>query len=61
MPARRDERRRIIIGSTANRTERACLNCGRAFRSQGAHHRLCTPCRDLAGDFTAALPPGWLR
>ena len=29
-------------------TERSCLRCGRKFRSQGAHHRMCDQCR--AGD-----------
>lgn len=26
-------------------TLRACLRCERTFASEGAHHRLCTPCR----------------
>lgn len=25
--------------------ERKCLCCNRPFLSQGAHNRLCTPCR----------------
>lgn len=27
---------------------RPCLCCGRAFDSEGAHNRLCDPCRDAA-------------
>lgn len=30
------------------RTQRACLCCGRKFASEGAHHRLCAPCRRLS-------------
>lgn len=43
---RRDERAR-------NARERPCLCCGRNFRSEGIHNRLCTPCRAGADD----LPP----
>ena len=27
---------------------RACLCCGRAFESEGAHNRMCVPCRGRA-------------
>ena len=43
---RRDERAR-------NARDRPCLCCGRTFRSEGIHNRLCTPCRAGADD----LPP----
>lgn len=33
------------MAARANWRERACLGCGRAFPSEGAHHRMCTPCR----------------
>ena len=33
---------------------RACLCCGVKFRSQGAHHRMCAPCRGGNG-----LPDMW--
>lgn len=28
--------------------ERPCMCCGAVFVSEGAHHRLCTPCRRCA-------------
>ena len=30
-------------------TERSCLCCGRKFRSQGPHHRMCDRCREGDG------------
>ena len=27
---------------------RPCMRCGRSFQSEGAHNRLCDPCRDGA-------------
>ena len=27
-------------------TERACMCCGKAFQSEGAHNRLCGACRN---------------
>jgi len=35
--------------------ERKCLCCGRPFLSEGAHNRLCDPCRDGAGEITHGL------
>ncbi len=29
--------------------KRACLNCGRDFDSEGAHHRICRPCKRVRG------------
>lgn len=28
--------------------ERACLTCGKHFQSEGAHNRMCGPCRHLS-------------
>lgn len=30
------------------RTERACMRCRKAFMSEGAHNRMCDPCRNYA-------------
>ncbi|MFP4045035.1 MAG: hypothetical protein ACLFTP_10805 [Rhodosalinus sp.] len=32
----------------ARERTRPCLTCGATFRSQGAHHRMCGPCRTRA-------------
>ena len=32
----------------ARYTSRACLRCGNTFASEGAHNRLCNPCRYYA-------------
>jgi len=29
----------------AKTTARNCLGCGQEFRSEGAHHRMCSRCR----------------
>ena len=29
---------------------RPCIRCGDEFRSEGAHHRMCQPCRAHASD-----------
>jgi len=34
-------RRRLTLPAK----ERACMSCGRDFRSEGAQHRLCKVCR----------------
>lgn len=31
-------------------TERDCIRCGDEFMSEGAHHRMCAPCRAGASD-----------
>lgn len=28
--------------------ERPCITCGKPFRSQGPHNRMCNPCRSSA-------------
>lgn len=28
--------------------ERPCITCRTAFKSEGPHHRMCRPCRQLA-------------
>lgn len=37
----------------ARRTERACMQCRKAFPSEGPHHRMCDACRRAS----AAIPP----
>lgn len=34
---------------------RACLTCGKEFRSDGAHHRMCNACRVSARDDTGTF------
>lgn len=34
----------------AAQQQRACLCCGKAFLSEGAHNRLCDACRRLSGN-----------
>ena len=45
-PAEGHERRKT--GETGQRLQRPCLRCGSTFHSEGAHNRLCSPCRDFA-------------
>lgn len=32
-------------------TQRKCLRCGNAFKSEGPQHRMCTACRALPTDW----------
>jgi recombinational DNA repair protein RecR len=34
----------------AARVTRPCITCGRAFKSDGAHNRMCNPCRQTHRD-----------
>jgi hypothetical protein len=34
------------------RKERSCLRCDRMFKSEGPHHRLCSPCREYLGEYS---------
>jgi len=31
-----------------NQSERPCISCQAAFKSEGPHHRMCRSCRQLA-------------
>ena len=40
----------------AQKILRACMNCRKTFKSEGAHNRLCCPCK--CGD-SAQMMEGW--
>lgn len=41
------ETRREKLAQLEQARTRPCMCCGTGFRSQGAHNRLCDPCRQL--------------
>lgn len=62
------EHRRELVADKANEIDiavpirprpvktRRCLCCQREFRSEGAHNRLCEPCRRKAADISPYSP-----
>ena len=42
--------RRNADGEKPETVTRPCLRCRRPFESEGAHHRLCLPCTNRAGE-----------
>ena len=45
----RAEERATKLAYQAKGSMRACITCRRQFQSEGAHNRMCDPCRDAAG------------
>lgn len=43
-------KRRDVHGELPPTVTRPCLRCRRPFESEGAHHRLCHPCSNRAGE-----------
>ncbi|PWE29994.1 hypothetical protein DDZ14_16265 [Maritimibacter sp. 55A14] len=56
-------RLRIERESTRRAKSRArdCMTCGTTFMSEGAHNRMCDPCRTRAGRLDAQImaPAAW--
>lgn len=44
------EEARDALARRAHMRERPCLRCKTPFMSEGAHHRMCTRCRQTAHD-----------
>lgn len=43
-------KRRDVHDEIVETTTRPCLRCRKPFESEGAHHRLCLPCANRAGE-----------
>lgn len=43
-------KRRDLLDEPVETVTRPCLRCRQPFESEGAHHRLCYPCANRAGE-----------
>lgn len=46
--------KQMAYDAAKKRKVRPCLCCGRDFQSEGAHNRMCTPCRGMASNDESA-------